>query len=224
MKAVPTQAILPIKSFDAAKRRLQDHYAASQRRQLAEAMFCDVLVALEKTEALTGTLVVSADPRAQEIARRHGARVHGDDDRGHNRASLAGIRDALARGADRALLVPGDCPLLSQTELDRLLARPAGDRSVIIVPDRHGTGTNALLLSPPDVLAPAFGPGSCHRHAASARAAKVTAEVVQVPTLALDVDTSADLQQLRAELANRHDGAAVTRERLELMFNRAGQK
>ena len=78
------------------------------------------------------------------------------------------------------LLVPGDCPLLDARELDELLVHPAGQRSALIVPDRHGTGTNALLLTPPDALAPSFGPDSCQRHMADADAAGVPAEVVEV--------------------------------------------
>src|SRR5207302_7322924 len=66
--------------------------------------------------------------------------------------------------------------------------------SMLIVPDRHGTGTNALLLTPPDALAPSFGPGSCERHARQARAAGVAAEVVEVPSLATDIDTPEDLE------------------------------
>ena len=63
--------------------------------------------------------------------------------------------------------MPGDCPALSPAELQELLdgaARPG--REVVIVPDRHGTGTNGLLLAPPDAIAPSFGPGSFERHRA----------------------------------------------------------
>src|SRR5918992_1319244 len=71
---------------------------------------------------------------------------------------------------ERALLVPGDCPALDPDELDALL-RGFGGADVVIVPDRHGSGTNALLLTPPTVIAPAFGPGSFARHAARAAGA-----------------------------------------------------
>jgi 2-phospho-L-lactate guanylyltransferase len=79
-----------------------------------------------------------------------------------------------------------------------LLARPVLPPSALIVPDRHGTGTNALLLTPPGALAPSFGPDSCERHAQLARAAGTHAEVVEVPSLALDVDTPEDLAALVA--------------------------
>jgi 2-phospho-L-lactate guanylyltransferase len=70
---------------------------------------------------------------------------------------------------------------------------------VLIVPDRHRTGTNALLITPPDALAPSFGPGSCERHAALAAAAGVHHEIIELPSLALDIDTPEDLVAL-AEL------------------------
>ncbi len=80
--------------------------------------------------------------------------------------------------------------------MDELLAHPARAPSVLVVPDRHGTGTNALLLTPPDSIPPSFGPGSCERHLALAQARGVKAEVVRLPSLALDVDTPEDLEAL----------------------------
>ena len=81
----------------------------------------------------------------------------------------------------------------------------------MIVPDRHGTGTNGLLLAPPDAIAPSFGPGSCERHRALARAAGVACRVERVPSLLLDIDTGADLDVLRARLAGHPARAARTR-------------
>jgi 2-phospho-L-lactate guanylyltransferase len=128
--------------------------------------------------------------------------VREDHDQGHNAAAELGVKEALRLGAQRALLVPGDCPALDPGEIDELLARRGSERSMIIVPDRHGTGTNALLITPPDVLAPSFGPGSCLRHVELAEAAGIAHEVVEVPSLALDIDTPEDLDAL-AGLAAR---------------------
>jgi len=156
-------------------------------------------------------LVITADRNAQRIAGGRGARVLDDQERGHNAAALIGIRAAMGDGIERALLVPGDCPMLEPTELDALVARPAPARSVLIVPDRHGTGTNALLLTPPDVLQPSFGPGSAERHLTEASAKGIEAEIVEVPSLALDIDAPEDLAALEATLANTHGRAAHTR-------------
>lgn len=190
-----TFAILPVKSFGVAKQRLRDGLDPAMREALVEAMFTDVLDALVLA-GLDEIVVVTASPAARRIGSERGATVLSDAETGHNAAAEVGIRAALEARAERALLVPGDCPALSPDELRHLLALPAAVPSVLVVPDRHGTGTNALLLTPPDALGPSFGPGSCRRHLALAGAAGVHAEVVDVPTLALDVDTPDDLDAL----------------------------
>ena len=82
---------------------------------------------------------------------------------------MIGFGYALEKGFDRALLVPGDTPLLDPHEVDDLLAtRERRGLAAVVVPDRHGTGTNALLLAPPDAIEPSFGPGSLERHLAAA--------------------------------------------------------
>jgi 2-phospho-L-lactate guanylyltransferase len=112
-------------------------------------------------------------------------------------------------GIDRVLLVPGDCPALDGDQLSALLAQPViGPRTVVIVPDRHGTGTNALLLAPPDVITPAFGPGSFERHRDLAAETRAVCEIVRASTLMLDIDTPEDLAAL---LAGGADGAPRTR-------------
>jgi 2-phospho-L-lactate/phosphoenolpyruvate guanylyltransferase len=206
-----TLAILPVKSFVGAKQRLAELLTDGPRAVLAEAMFSDVLLALRRTSAIDEVLVVTGDLGAQRIAGGHGAPVLDDHDDGHNAAAMAGIRYAIEAGAGRALLVPGDCPLLDPTELGALLTRSAAPESALIIPDRHGTGTNALLLTPPDALAPSFGPGSCQRHAGNAEAEGMAHEVVEVPSLALDIDTPEDLHELQETFAVKRGNAAHTR-------------
>jgi 2-phospho-L-lactate guanylyltransferase len=205
-----TLAILPIKSFSRAKQRLRSGLAPDLREALAAAMLRDVLAALDASREIAGVVVVTDGEGPGRLARERGARVLEDRERGHNAAALLGVRAALQEGFARALLVPGDCPALDAAELDTLLARPAVTPSVLIVPDRHGTGTNALLLTPPGALEPSFGPGSCARHLELARAAGIHADVVKVPSLALDIDTPEDL----AELAVSSERAPRTHELL----------
>ena len=210
-----TIAILPVKSFGAAKQRLAAALGADSRRALAQAMFSDVLAGLRRVDALDAIAVVTADPVAAAAARGGGVRVLRDTAQaGQSAAASIGVAYALAEGFERVLLVPGDTPLLDPGEVTALLASA---RTASIVPDRHGTGTNALVLSPPDAFAPSFGPGSLARHVAAAEAAGVSAAVAQLPTLMLDVDTGDDLSALRTALAERRGQAPRTRQALQAL-------
>ncbi|MGH2800467.1 MAG: 2-phospho-L-lactate guanylyltransferase, partial [Thermoleophilaceae bacterium] len=161
-----TLAILPVKSFGAAKQRLGPALGSGSRQALAQAMFTDVLTSLRRVPGLDSVAVVTADRVAEAAARGERVRVLRETEQaGQSAAASIGIAFALAEGFERVLLVPGDTPLLDPGEVAGLLAR---HRSVSIVPDRHGTGTNALVLAPPDAIAPSFGPGSLERHVAAA--------------------------------------------------------
>jgi 2-phospho-L-lactate guanylyltransferase len=194
-----TTAILPIKRVDSAKQRLGEVLDAASRAKLVETMFLDVLAKLRRCKHVQEVLVVTADDRIKRTARWLGADVLDQDgDAGHSRAAAAGVRAAVARGADRVALLPGDCPLLDPGELDAELGPVP--RSLLIVPDHHETGTNALIISPPQAIEPAFGPDSCARHVQLARRARVGFCVVRIPSLALDLDTPEDLVAMRDAL------------------------
>lgn len=203
-------AVLPVKRLDAAKQRLALGLDEERRRELVAAMVADVLEAIGEARTIERTIVVTGDPLAQELAAEAGAEVVPDpEDGGHVQAALGGIARAEAEGATAVVLLPGDCPLLDPRELDRLLTG-LPDRYVGIVPDRHGTGTNALALCPPDAIVPAFGEGSRQRHVDLARAAGVPFGVEELPSLGLDLDTPADVIALTRELAAQRGQAKRT--------------
>jgi 2-phospho-L-lactate guanylyltransferase len=229
-----TIAVLPVKSFGRAKQRLGT--AVADRPELAAAMVADVLEALDAVRGLGGVIVVTAEaalaggipPAAAEdgvsAAPSTGPSaavewVHDPLEAGQSAAAALGVRAAVARGAGRVLLVPGDCPALDPGEVDALLV--GAGPGVVIVPDRHGSGTNALLLDPPTAIAPAFGPGSFARHAALAAGAGVGARIGRLPSLELDVDTPGDLEALRAALAAGGGGARRTRALLDRLVRAA---
>ena len=210
-----TLAILPVKRFALAKTRLREQLAPPQLRSLAEAMVGDVLDTLLATAALDGVVVVTNEPAVIALATAHGATVLPDPaESGQSAAALVGIRHALTSGYERALLVPGDCPALDAQALGTLLARAVTPPAVTIVADRHGSGTNALLLTPPDAIEPAFGPGSFQRHRGLASAANAAWHVEPLPGLLLDIDTPEDLGELRTALARRTTRTSAVLEQL----------
>jgi 2-phospho-L-lactate/phosphoenolpyruvate guanylyltransferase len=208
-----TIAVVPIKTLNAAKQRLSGALATGARQSLAQAMFSDVLAALRRSQRVEAIAVVTADVVASAVA--HGERVTVlPDDRqaGQSAAALIGVRYAVAAGFERVVLVPGDTPLLDAVELDELLDRCEADElAVAVVPDRHGTGTNALVLEPPNALEPSFGPGSFNRHMNHATGAGLTHRAEPVASLAHDVDTPEDLAALADALEGRRSIAPRTR-------------
>src|SRR3954447_18428746 len=193
-----TLAIVPIKSFDVAKQRLADSLAVGSRRSLVQAMFSDVLGALRRAQGVDRIAVVTADVAAGSIATGDRMVVlHDGASAGQSAATEIGIRYAVDQRFERVLLVPGDTPLLNPPDLDEMLARCEGDGiGVAIVPDRHGTGTNGLLIAPPDAFRPSFAEGSLERHVARARERGLVHRVETLRSLEHDVDTPADLAAL----------------------------
>jgi 2-phospho-L-lactate/phosphoenolpyruvate guanylyltransferase len=194
-----TIAIIPVKRLQTAHARLAEATAPAERRRLAEAMFLDALTKLRRSDCLDEIVVVTADDSVARQARWLGHSVlKQSDDAGHSQAAGAGARWAIEHGAERVAMLPVDCPLLDVEELDDRLGQTP--RAAMIVPDAHGTGTNALVLSPPDAFAPAFGPDSCARHVSSARAAGVSFALEPIDSLAQDLDTPEDMTILRDAL------------------------
>lgn len=213
MKAV---AIIPVKRFGTAKQRLLERLGRPQRAAIVKAMLADVLVATDRCAEIERVIIVSGEGRAERLALRHSQRTTtplevlvDPADHGHSEAATLGIIRALALGAECVALLPGDCPLLDADELGAALARMHGGR-VAVVPDRHGAGTNALLMAPADAIGPAFGPGSRERHLERAARAGYEAALESLESLGLDLDTADDLNALAAVLRVAPERAPAT--------------
>lgn len=203
-----TWALVPIRGIESAKMRLGGDLDPEERAELVTELLRRTLAATRDARLIAGTVVVTMDGAAAEIARRHGAVGLVERAPGLNGAIEAGRSVAQARGASAVLVLPADLPAVSPAAIDELIegagrsvSTMGTDAVVALVPDRHGEGTNALLVSPPDAIAPAFGAASRARHAAAARAAG--AHLVELGgSLGLDVDTAADLLDAEAALGS----------------------
>ncbi|HYN70443.1 MAG TPA: 2-phospho-L-lactate guanylyltransferase [Candidatus Eisenbacteria bacterium] len=216
-----TWAVVPIRGLETAKTRLGGDLDPEERRSLVTELLRRTLVATRDASTIAGTVVVTMDPAAAAIANRHRAiglleRVPG----GLNAAIEAARSVAIARGASAVLVLPADLPAVSAAALDELIetAREAATAReqvsatngaaanglVLVVPDRHGAGTNALLVSPPDAVAPRFGDSSRAAHREAARDAGMRYLELDGP-LSLDVDTPADLLVAEAALGGPLD-------------------
>jgi 2-phospho-L-lactate guanylyltransferase len=194
-----TTAVVPVKGLSVANGRLDGTLSAEERNRLAEALFLDLIVKLPRCRCIDDVLIVTADPSIARQARWFGHKVLIQEaDEGHSEAAAAGARAAMAEGAERVAMLPVDCPMLDTEELDARIGR--SPRTVLIIPDRHGTGTNGLVLAPPDVFSPVFGPESCSRHVSRARAAGISFALEEVESMGIDLDTPEDFSLLRDRL------------------------
>ncbi len=196
-------AVVPMKPLALAKQRLAACLPDTQRQALVRAMLGDVLTALARSGHVEKTFVVTADPEIFRFAARFGATpIAEETPKGLNCAIAEAARYVWTLSAQALLILPGDVPLVTAAEIDEM-ASQARPQRIVIAPAHDGDGTNALLLSPPDAIAPSFGSGSFARHLAAAREADVDAATCRLAGLGRDVDDAHDLAWLGRQRAAR---------------------
>jgi len=201
----PIHIVLPMRTVSGGKARLGEALDAEERQELVLGMLLHTLAVLGAWQVCRRIHLVSPDPVLDVATRQTGVNVtvHRQDGEGLNEGIRLGVSAARVEDAASLLVLPGDLPLLSVEALDGLLlaadaglVAASGGPLVAVVPSDAGGGTNALLLHPPDAIAPAFGPGSFEAHLRAAEAAGAAVQVVSDPTLGFDLDTPDDLERL----------------------------
>ena len=188
-------ALVPVKSFAAAKSRLEGLLTRAECARLAEEMARDVLMALNAAPDVTGIAIVGDEPRLASLAAPVGATVYAENDGEDYRAALGRIALELqGHGARHLLVVPADLPTLSSGDVQQLLTGHRG--GVTVCPAAADGGTNALVLSPPTAIPFLYGPDSAARHLAAAASAGLAAQTVDIAGFARDVDSPDDVAWL----------------------------
>lgn len=191
-----TFGVLPVKAPGNAKQRLSTLLSAPEREALARAMFEEVLAALLAARGLDAVAVATCDRQIAGRAQLAGAVVFLENgQRSHSDSADAAARRAMALGATSVVLLPVDVPLVRSSEIEALAAA-APRPGVLIVPSQDGTGTNALVRTPPDAIPSCFGPGSFRLHLDAAQAKGLRAEVARPPGITFDLDTPDDVAEL----------------------------
>jgi 2-phospho-L-lactate guanylyltransferase len=192
-------AIIPVGTLEGAKTRLGEMLDAEERRDLVEGLLARTVVTAVAVDSLDDVLVISPDREVRRRAAELGARTLRQRSRGLNRGLAEARADVIAGGAGAILVLPIDLPFVSVEavaavveELEAADPASAMTGAVVLATDRHGTGTNALGLRPPDVIDFAFGPGSRRAHRAAAETAGATYTEIDGP-LTVDLDTADDL-------------------------------
>jgi len=190
-------ALIPVKPFAQAKSRLASVLSPAERHAFSRALLSRTLDVLGTVRSIEQILVISRDPEALALARDHAARALAEPGILDLNAALHfATETAQAEGARAVLIVPSDLPLLSAAEVEELIGGEATEPQLSLAPDRRGTGTNALLLRPPNLIQYQFGEDSFREHLAQAAQLGLEARVCHLPSVAWDVDVPEDLAHI----------------------------
>ena len=188
-------AIVPVKPLRRGKSRLAGTLSEDERAELNQSLLQHTLQTLTDVKELEQVLVVSRDPHALTIARQYGARTVREDGQPQLNTALTRATVIAKVHATRGVLIlPADLPLISREDVLTLMERASEPPVVVIAPDRHGKGTNALLISPSGLIEYDFGENSFQRHCERAKQAGARLEIVDLPSLGLDLDLPEDLE------------------------------
>ncbi len=198
-------AIVPVKPLRLGKSRLAKVLTQDERTDLNRRLLAHTLDTLKAIPEIDQVLVTSRDTAALALAREHGARTVQENGAPQLNAALARATIVAQNYVTRGVLViPADLPLITPEDVQAMLERAKDSPVVVVAPDRHHKGTNALLVCPAGLIEYDFGPGSFQRHCERARQAGARLEIIELPSLALDVDLPEDLEKIGQELDALH--------------------
>lgn len=205
-------AIIPVKPLRRGKSRLSGVLSLEARTALNHYLLSNTLEILASVPEIEYSLVVSRDPEALTIAREYGARTV--QEQGSPQLNIALTRAtmvALSHSVQGVLIVPADLPLLTVDDIHEVVKRAVDPPVVVITPDRHHQGTNALLISPPGLIQYEYGPDSFQRHCLQAEKAGARLEICERGSVALDIDFPEDLELAGYELMDINNWNQLSR-------------
>jgi 2-phospho-L-lactate guanylyltransferase len=187
--------IIPVKPLRRSKSRLSSVLTEDERALLNFKMLENTLSLLRDIPSINEILVISRDPGVLALARTFKAKtLQEDGEPGLNTALKRAIYVAMAYAAESVLILPADLPLLTKEEINSVIGNLISSPMMIISPDRHMSGTNMMLVSPPDLIEFSYGPGSFERHVRLAQIKNAKIEVCQFGAVGLDIDLPEDLE------------------------------
>jgi 2-phospho-L-lactate/phosphoenolpyruvate guanylyltransferase len=194
-------AIVPVKPLRVGKSRLSSVLSQDERADLNRRLLDHTLETLTAIPEIEQVLVISRDPAALALAREHGARTVQENGAPKLNVALARATVVVKKyNTHGVLIVPADLPLLTTQDVQAMLERAKDPPVVVIAPDRHRLGTNALLVCPVGLIETIFGPDSFSLHCQRAIEAGARLEIIDLPSLALDMDLPEDLDRVSQEL------------------------
>lgn len=181
--------MLPVKSLQRVKARLAPVLSVAERSALVQRLLLGQLAVLAGVAPVSDIVVISRDPIVRRLAADHGAHVFRESAAADLNGALSEAARAWRHRVTHLLVMPVDLPFLRAADVARVLdALP----DAALCADRHGSGTNALLLPADDLIPFQFGDHSFFKHRSTLQAFAIPHQIIDAPGVRFDVDTPAD--------------------------------
>lgn len=191
--------IIPVKPFKQGKSRLRACFDRQDLYALNYNLFVQTIETITAAACFDHIMVISRDKHAQAVARQLGLELCLEQNPSSlNLAIEQAMTCVVERGGGQVLIVPTDLPNLRPDDLlstKGLIPR----QGVVIVPDHFYRGTNALGMSDPMLIKPAFGSNSFHKHSIQAQQDNLSLRVYYNEAIMHDLDTQLDIDLIRQD-------------------------
>lgn len=198
-------AIIPVKPLNRAKSRLKEVLSPEHRAEFAEMMLRRMLSVLKNVPQVTGTLVISRDPKALSIARDLGAKTVQESNPSDLNPALTRATEVVRLwGGESVLILPADLPFITEQDISQIVEEGRYGNTIVIAGDYNKDGTNAMLVQPLGLIPYAYGDNSFERHVVAAKLAGADLKIYESETIGLDIDIPSDLEKFNQRLAENH--------------------
>lgn len=195
--------IVPFKNFKSAKTRMRKDLSSQETEKIVEKMLIHVLQEVSKSQMSDENFIITNDKKAIRIASSFGIKIIEEEKQLSESVSIDFASKILKeKGATSVLRIPGDLPLLSFKDIDYIFKKAKEYNSCIVVPSKSGSGTNAMLRTPPDIIQSFFGENSLQRHIKEFEDKKVQYKILENENIGLDIDCLNDLEHFRESHPN----------------------
>lgn len=186
-----TWAVLPVKKYSIGKSRLRGLFSEAELADLNRQLFESTFTKLQDVPAIDKILVVSREEHALAWCETHGGLALPEEEPSTLNSAITQAQETIQRnGSGRLMILPSDLPLMTSKDLSKLICLAEGERKLAIVPDHYQTGTNALVMSEPQLIEPRFGSGSYRKHTRQALDKNAQLVVYLNENIQWDLDTS----------------------------------
>lgn len=193
MSKFRTAAIVPVKTFSKAKKRL--NISPEKTEIICKLMLEEVLDTISKSNLMEKIALVTKDEDAFAIGKRFGCvEINDEKELGVNNAVALADKHFLNDGFDATIVFPQDIPLMQPDDIQTLINFKNSQRCALVVPSRKFDGTNALFRTPVNLMKTHYDEDSYKIHLSTAEQRSASSALVLISRIMLDVDEPSDLQ------------------------------